>query len=634
MARGKRVNVKTVLADPDLRRELMVDTIRATQAREGIETTEEQAERAYYIVSEGEKTAFFDLERFRGAKDESDRRHEMFVRALCGAPERIRFNVARRDFSAIDGLPLAYRHAGLFAHLFREYPALEPTYGVAKLGGHTSEDERLVRYWWEVDHIPPLPNRRYIPFAKGGPFSRFYSDVFLMVAWDPQRRSFYNWFGREGRWIERPEALDYYFQQGLTWPGRTAKGLNVRRLPAGCIFAHKGPALFPLDERTADFLLGITNTHLFEYLFRCKTSFSWEVGTMKVMPIPQPNLEQVNHIGSLATRIHDSKASWDEGNEISTRFTRPWLLREGIMECSSSISNRLERLTEVEAAEDARIQKLYAELCDEVYRLYGIPDSSRQIIEETLGERPPEIIWPQMEGRTVEQKRMEHVWRLLSYVVKRVVEADEDGIVPFVAVSGEMTLLERVHQELAVLFVDRDVNQVEVEVTNELRRRVKGYNRSNSIREWLEDEFFHYHVALYKNRPIIWHISSKVDPGEAAFAAIIQYHKFDRNRMAKLRSSYVREALNVFRREAGLASQEGRANDRLEWQSKIEITEALDQRLQQVQEGQHEGAEGSDRDFRILTPWKSTDERPKGWDPDLDDGVKVNIEPLQRADVL
>ena len=50
MARGKRVNVKTVLADPDLRRELMVDTIRATQAREGIETTEEQAERAYYIV--------------------------------------------------------------------------------------------------------------------------------------------------------------------------------------------------------------------------------------------------------------------------------------------------------------------------------------------------------------------------------------------------------------------------------------------------------------------------------------------------------------------------------------------------------------------------------------------------------
>ena len=146
--------------------------------------------------------------------------------------------------------------------------------------------------------------------------------------------------------------------------------------------------------------------------------------------------------------------------------------------------------------------------------LCDIPDSSRQIIEETLGERPPELIWPQMEGKTVEQKRMEHVWRLLSYVVKRVVETDADGIVPFMAISGEMALLERVHQELAVLFPGRDVNQVEVEITNELKRKVKGYKRTKGIREWLEDVFFDYHVALYKHRPIIWHISSKPDRGE------------------------------------------------------------------------------------------------------------------------
>ena len=54
---------------------------------------------------------------------------------------------------------------------------------------------------------------------------------------------------------------------------------------------------------------------------------------------------------------------------------KPWLLREDIIEPSSSLANCLDRLTEIEAAEDARIQKLYAELNDEVYRLYGIPDS-------------------------------------------------------------------------------------------------------------------------------------------------------------------------------------------------------------------------------------------------------------------
>ena len=53
-----------------------------------------------------------------------------------------------------------------------------------------------------------------------------------------------------------------------------------------------------------------------------------------------------------------------------------------------------------------------------------------------------------------------------------------------------------------------------------------------------------------------------------------------------------------------------------------------------MQEGHHEGPEGGHRDYRILTPWKSADERPTGWDPDIDDGVKVNIGPLQKAGVL
>ncbi len=47
-----RFNIKKILADPDLRRKLMVPTIQATQAREGIETTQQQAERAYDVVIE------------------------------------------------------------------------------------------------------------------------------------------------------------------------------------------------------------------------------------------------------------------------------------------------------------------------------------------------------------------------------------------------------------------------------------------------------------------------------------------------------------------------------------------------------------------------------------------------------
>lgn len=42
-----RINMADLLADPEKRKELMVRVIIATQAREGIETTREQAEAAY-----------------------------------------------------------------------------------------------------------------------------------------------------------------------------------------------------------------------------------------------------------------------------------------------------------------------------------------------------------------------------------------------------------------------------------------------------------------------------------------------------------------------------------------------------------------------------------------------------------
>ena len=49
----RRVNIRDILDDPNERRELMITTIIATQAREGIETTREEAGRAYdKIVAE------------------------------------------------------------------------------------------------------------------------------------------------------------------------------------------------------------------------------------------------------------------------------------------------------------------------------------------------------------------------------------------------------------------------------------------------------------------------------------------------------------------------------------------------------------------------------------------------------
>jgi hypothetical protein len=546
---SKRVDLKKILADSDLRRKLMVSAIQATQAREGIQTTVAQASRAYYVVTEGEKTSFFDLERFKPGKGIGDRRHEVFVRTFLGHYDRVRFDVARRDFAAIEGAPLDFRGVGAVAHIFREVPPIEPAWAIARQGKATGDDPRWVRQWWEV-----APETGWVPFAKGGEYSRFYSSVDLVLDWRPEKRAALK---ESGNGLPSEEL---YFRPGLTWPRRTQRGFNLRVLPSGCVFADKGPSIFPNKESDVFYLLGVANTAPAEYLLRGLMSFgSWEVGVIRRLPIPTPSTEQREQIIRIVRAIYEVKAKWDKGNEISTAFVTPWLLAREIQE-SISIADGLNRLADFEAAEDDRIQQQYVELNNHAYAAYGIPVVTRKEIEEEMGQCPPEVIWPQMEGKTHDQKRMDHVWRLLSYAVMRVVEADEDGLVPLLQVSGEAPLLDRVHEELGKMFPTRDVNEVEVEIVNELKRKVKGYDRADSIRQWLEDNYFAYHASMYKNRPIFWHISSKQGKGPAAFSALVHYHRFDKDRIAKLRGVYLREALGVFRREAALAGQAGRAD--------------------------------------------------------------------------
>ena len=223
MAEKKRFDIKRILGDSDLRRRLMVSTIQATQAREGIATTEGQASKAYYVVTEHERTAFFDLQKFNEGKGR-DRRHEVLVGALTKTGPQVRYDVPRRDFQSIEGSPLNYRSVGVIAHVFREASPLEPSLGVARQGKASGDDPRWLRQWWECVGLSG-----WVPFAKGGEFSRFYADLDLVIDWRPTSRADLKASGNG------LPSEDLYFKQGITWP--LAAGVFNARLFAirGCV---------------------------------------------------------------------------------------------------------------------------------------------------------------------------------------------------------------------------------------------------------------------------------------------------------------------------------------------------------------------------------------------------------------
>lgn len=180
----RRFDMKKLLANPELRKNLIINGTIATQAREGIDITREQAENSYYVVTEGERAAFLGLVPFKTEAGENDGRHVEFVGNLAEYRPNIRADVALRDFSSIDGSPIAYDKLALLGTMFRDNPRLDPSKAIARQGKATGDDARWVRCFWEL----PL-NADWVPFAKGGEYCRFYSDVYLVLDWSQKNRA-------------------------------------------------------------------------------------------------------------------------------------------------------------------------------------------------------------------------------------------------------------------------------------------------------------------------------------------------------------------------------------------------------------------------------------------------------------
>ena len=567
---------------------------------------------------------------------------EMRLRQVLSGDARWVYRRSNEFFLAIADRRLAYNLLPSLEKAFVDYPPLFPEYleDAACVGRKNFAPqfaavvqgiipvplEWFVRQRWEVRGDG---GATWIPLAKGGDFGRFWYDEDLVIDWssggarvksEAKRR-----YGSASRTIKND---GYFGRRGLTFPRVSSIGFSCRPMPDGAGFTDKGQLIFLASSEDLSPLMAVLNSELILVtLLLLNPSRFTEVNDLAILPVPR---KMPRRLGEIAERMVAIKREWAAGLEPSREFVAPHLARVD----GDTLAARLENIQVLERSNDDELQALYSELNEVVESLYQLAPADVEYVRNRCSSIARERVWAGMQTKTAAQRRLDLVWRLLSFAVKRVIDADDDGIVPFNRSTGETPLAERVRVELAALFPERDESQIEVEIVNELKRGAKGYRKCTSLDDWLANAFFEYHASVYNGRPIYWHIASAQGISPFAFGALVHYHRFDKNRMQKLRASYVRDTIEELRRDAGLADKAGRADDRVELQAKLEEAQALDRKLQLIQEGHHEGAEGGDRDFRILTPWKEPAERPKGWDPDLDDGVKVNIAPLDRACIL
>ena len=186
---------------------------------------------------------------------------------------------------------------------------------------------------------------------------------------------------------------------------------------------------------------------------------------------------------------------------------------------------------------------------------------------------------------------------------------DGDGIVCLPAVGGEQPAADRVMGMLAAAFGERFSPSL-------VRELLEGAgSKKTSLGEWLRDEFFKHHCRVFEQRPFVWHVW---DGRKDGFAALVNYHRLDRGGLEKLTYTYLGDWIERQRAdvEAGVGGADVRLGAALELKEKLEL----------ILEGEPP--------FDIFVRWKSLAEQPVGWDPDLDDGVRLNIRPFVEAGVL
>lgn len=304
---------------------------------------------------------------------------------------------------------------------------------------------------------------------------------------------------------------------------------------------------------------------------------------------------------------------------------------------------------------------------DEAVAGAHIPIPTETFLEELsvkLGVHPISVYWLLEELRAAgarckpeEQRLLEDrltvlVLRLLGHRWPRQVEAgeavpawaDADGIIPLMPGASEATLAERVRARLQA--EDGDVGAQRVE---NLLHELTGL----SLDEWTRRRFWPRHVQQFKYRPVAWHLASRPQGGgrrgarrTPAFECLLYYHKCSADALARIRTQYVEPLLQAERQNAAAAGRDNRDADAALALARLQELEEFAARLRGAQD---EGFACAELDALVaqapLDRWDGDGytapvsreallQAERAWRVDLNDGVRVNIAPLQLAGLL
>jgi hypothetical protein len=458
-----------------------------------------------------------------------------------------------REFAKVPDSPIAFWLTPSQANLFARFNHVGK-YFATEGQNKTSDNEKYLRFHWEVSKSKQNHKSRWPLCAKGGDFRKWAGNLELVIDWSDAARSFYR-----KDFCARIIDEKFWFKEGVTWTDITISSTAFRLLPHFATYETKGPSVFPSQEISAKCLLGMLNTIVVRDLLRAiNPTVSTKIVDVRKLPFPDSLLKSPlvdTIVGDLLTM---AQADWDNF-ETSWDFLNAPLLRPGLKGATMEASWRNWEAQSTVAIR--RMQELETENNRLFIAAYGLE-----------GELEPAVPEEQITLARADARR--DMAAFLSYAIGcmmgrysldaegliladagdtaddylRVVnekwgELDEesgitehelifppdaDGIIPML--DGEWfedDIVARTKDFLRATFDDATLAE-------NLRFIEKSLGRE--LRDYFLTDFYKDHLQTYKNRPIYWLFSSGK---QKAFQCLVYLHRYTPATLARIRTEYV-----------------------------------------------------------------------------------------------
>lgn len=613
-------------------------------------------------------------------------------------PERDRdwFIATLGSLQVVPGMPYGYWASESLRGLFAGLPPLDcdsarvlagrPAAKIAdvKFGLSTKDDARFLRLWWETSTDLRGKGHRWCWLLKGGALNRFYARVDYVIRWENDGQELKEWASTvygASHWSRTLQGHKYFFRPGIAFNRRTWRLRPFGLVGADHIYSDSGPGVIPVDVTVTPALLGLLVSSLLVSLRLLQLpERKIEVTTLANLPIALPIPSSIPSIGRSLEQLAKERLA---GDETCRDFRSPDLLKiwsgQRDRVAALDVAALLEAWAELASETTVEETRLIRELDREVYRLYEISEADQRLIERELARRPraeggyapgemegaapsgPDEEVADSDGDDEDDEPAEPVGatdeapavlapegardlvsRWLSHYLKRTIEADPDGIVAVDPIHGQPALILRLMET-----IEQDLGP---EAAHALAQQSPAYLGTGDLAEWVAEGFFLWHVALYRNRPIFWLLSSEnLERGrtQLTFRVYLHYLKLTPDTLPRVLTHYLHPTLERADREWRLAGEaaarsEGaakRSAQRLvtEWGNTLAALREFRTRMEAVIEGPAHAepaavnAKWLPRTIAAVTGGRDLGH---GYRPEVDFGVKVNIAPLARHKLL